>query len=363
MVITILRKRLYHAPNIMLLLNLALTDILFLLIHMPDLTVTGIAGEYIWGRTDMERCQTCIVTGFIPVVLLFNSLQVSALMSITVFLFIYKPLKYERMVNKKKLLLVITVAAILSIALGLCPLASPNKFIFLPGFQGCHFALRDNWYVVSVVIASALAAITVIVICNIWIVCIVQKNIKQIYSSNKIPCRTDKSKSCHTISERMRKERHKKQLHLFYTFGCLLLSNFITWLPHLTFTFLSVFIDFPVSILSLGRAFFLSQAAVHPIIYTFLIKDVREPLKKIVMCGFLKKANNLAVAEEQTCSYSICYGCGREDNNGRCFIFKLLDEALLHYDNSSSSTQVTNMNGKSGSERSVECEPANNDNH
>ena len=347
-VITILWKRLYRTPTIMLLLNLAMTDILFLVIFMPLLTVTGIAGEYILGRTDMERCQTCIVTGFIPVALMTDSIFATALMSIDRFLFIYKPLHYERIVTTQIILVAITVAALLSIALALSPLASPQKFIFLPDFQGCHFPLRNNWYIVSLIIVMSLAAVAVIVFCNIWVVCIVHKNIKQIYALRKTPCRTDKSKSCHSIRKRMRKERHKKQLHLFYAFGCLLLSNIVTWLPHLTFIFLSVFIDVPVSVLSLGKAFFLSQVLVHPIIETFLISDVREPLKKMINCGLVKKKNKFTMAEEQTGSYSICFGCGKEDNQGRCSIFRLLDEALLHHDHSSSSILSTNSSDLSG---------------
>ena len=335
-VITILWKRLYRTPTITLLFNVAMTDILFLVIFMPVLTVTGIAGEYILGRTDMERCQTCIVTGFIPVALMTDSIFATALMSIDRFLFIYKPLRYERIVTTQIILVAITVAALLSIALALSPLASPQKFIFLPDFQGCHFPLRNNWYIVLVIIVISLAPVTIIAFCNIWVVCIVHKNIKQIYSLRKTPCKTDKSKSCHSIRKRMRKERHKKQLHLFYAFGCLLLSNIVTWLPHLTFIFLSVFIDVPVSVLSLGKILLLSQVLVHPIIETFLISDVREPLKKMVTCGLLKKTNSLAMTEEQTYSYCICCGCGKECNHSRCSIFRLIHKALLHHNHSSS---------------------------
>ena len=363
MVITILRKRLYHTPTIILLLNVAFTDILFLMIFMPVLTVTGIAGEYILGRTDMERCQTCLVTGYFPIVLLANSLFLSVLASINSFLFIYKPLRYEMIVTTKTILVAITVAATLSIALALSPLANPSAYTFLPDFQFCHFPLRDNWYIMSMIIAISVASITIIVLTNVWIACIVQKNIKQVYASSKTSCGIDRNEPFHTINERIRKERHKKQLHLFYTFVFLVLSNLITWLPHLTFIFLSAFIDVPVSVLSLGKVFFLTQAAVHPILETSLISEVREPLKEMVNCGLLKKTNNLDMAEEQACSYSICCGCGKEENQGRCSIFRLIDEALLHHNHSSSSIQMTKSSNQNGLERKVECEPADNGNH
>ena len=349
-VITVLRKRLYHTPNIMLLLNMSFNDILFLMIILPVLTVTGIAGEYILGSTDMERCQTCLVTGFIPMLLLADSLFVSALMSINTFLFIYKPLRYDMIVTTRTILVAITVAAILSIALALSPLASPNTYIFFPAFQICFFSIRNNWYIVSIIIALSLAAFTIIVFTDIWIACIVQKNIKQVYASSKTSCGIDRSESFHAINERIRKERHKKQLHLFYTFVFLLLLNLITWLPQFTFIFLSAFIDIPVSILSLSKVFFLTQAAVHPIIETVLISDVREPLKKMVTCGLLKETKNLAMTEKHTCFYSIRCICAKEENHSRCSIFRLLDEALLHHNHSSSSIQMTKSSNQSGLE-------------
>ena len=52
-VMTVIKKRLYHQPTIMLLLNLVGTGILLLLIHFPNVIVTGIVSEYIFGSTDV----------------------------------------------------------------------------------------------------------------------------------------------------------------------------------------------------------------------------------------------------------------------------------------------------------------------
>ena len=344
-VITILRKRLYHTSTIMLLLNLALADLLFLLTNMPVTTVTGIAGEYIVGNTDMIRCQTCFVTGFFTVVVMMDSLFVITLMSIDRFLFFYRPLKYERIVNTKTILLAITVAAILSIALGLFPFATPNKYIFLPYYQTCHFPLRQNWINISVIVFFCLALFTIIFVCNIWIVYIVQKNIKQVYNLRKIPCNGEKSDLCLDTYGKIKKERHKKQLHLFYVFGCLLLSTIITGLPHLIIASISLFIDVPVIISSPGLTLFLSQVVVHPMIETFLIRDVREPLKKIITCGLLKKKNIVTMAEERTPSYSICCGHVNEDKHSRCFILRLMEEALLYHDQYTNTHFHSDQNG------------------
>ena len=314
-VITILRKRLYLNSTIMLLLNLALADFLFLSIYMPVATVTGIAGEYIVGNTDTIRCHTCLVIGFFTLVVI-DSFFVITLMSIDRLLFIYKPLRYERMVNTKTILLAITVAAILSIALGLFPFATPNKYIFLSYYQSCSFPIRDNWYNMPVIIFFLLSSLHYFMVCNIWIGYIVQKNIKQIYTLRKISYSAEESDLCHDICEKSRKNA-KRNSFIYFVFGCLLLSS------------ISLFIDVPVIISSPGLILFLSQVVVHPMIETLLIHDVREPLKKMITCGLLKKMNNLTMAEEQIPSCSFCCGDVKDDKHSKCFILRLIDEAFF----------------------------------
>ena len=75
--------------------NLVLTDILMLLICLPIITVTGIAGEYLVGNTNMMCCQFCSAE-FIGVALMMNSLFAVALISLDCLLFTYKPLENER---------------------------------------------------------------------------------------------------------------------------------------------------------------------------------------------------------------------------------------------------------------------------
>ena len=98
--VTVIKEKLYKQSFILLLLNLILTDIAFLVIPVPLLVVTGLAGEYILGNTDSWiRCQTCPIT-FQSLTSMYNLLFIIAMMSVDRFLYIYKPLQYERLVTK-----------------------------------------------------------------------------------------------------------------------------------------------------------------------------------------------------------------------------------------------------------------------
>ena len=116
--VTVIKEKLYKQPSILLLINLILTDIAFLVIPLPLLVVTGLAGEYIVGNTDWIRCQTCPIA-FETLTLMYNSLFIIAMMSVDRFLYIYKPLQYERLVTKVWILVPMLIAWIVSICIGI----------------------------------------------------------------------------------------------------------------------------------------------------------------------------------------------------------------------------------------------------
>ena len=335
-VITVLKKRLYHQPAILLLLNLAVTDILMLLIHLPIIAVTGIAGKYLFGSTDMMRCQFC-TTGFISMMLIMNSLFVVALMSLDRFLFIYKPLEYERKATPRRTLAAITVIAMLSVTIGSSSYAVPEAMYFRESSLSCILNHPKYGYIV-LLITAAFIALAVIIFCNIWTIYIVQKNIKAVYKVRKLLHNRDKESYSQRLSEILSKKCHKKQLHLFRVFGGLLLSNIITWIPTIVVEMSRFISDPPLSISSASNILFLSQLAVHPILETTLISDVREPLKEMVTCACLKKKNNLSIVEKQTC-------CRHMGDHGpfhnTCFLLKLIDVALLPQATSNSTTSTT----------------------
>ena len=295
--ITVLKKRLYHQPAIMLLLNLVLTDILMLTTNLPLITVTGIAGEYLFGSTDKVRCQFCSAGFFSAVILIIDSIFVVALMALDRFLFIYKPLEYERKATPRRTLVAIGVIAMLSFAIGLFSYVIPEAINFKPSTLCCTPNNLNPVYIILVITVSCIA-LTVIIVCNIWVIYIVLKNINMVYKVRRSLCNKEKESYSQSQSGILRKKSHKKQLHLFRVFGGLLLSNTIALVPIILVEMTRLFSTPPIPIYSLAHILFLSQIAVHPILETTLISDVRKPLKKMVTCGLIKE-NNSAVTMEQ----------------------------------------------------------------
>ena len=278
-----------------------------------------------------------------------NSLFVVALMFLDRFLFIYKPLEYERKATPQRTIAAITVIAMLSITIGLSSYTVPEAMFFRQSSLTCTLNHRKYGYII-LVITAAFIALAVIIVCNIWTIFIVQKNIKAVYKIRTSLHNRDKESYSQGLSKILIKKCHKKQLHLFRVFGGLLLSNTIAWIPTIVVEMSRFIYNVPLSISSPAHILFQSQVAIHPILETTLISDVREPLKEMVTCAHLKKKIFfLHIMKEQT-----CFCCRHMGDQGmiqdKCFLLKLINVALLPQETSNSTTSTTCPNDRNGQE-------------
>jgi hypothetical protein len=271
-IVTIVKQRLYTQPTIILLLSLASTD-LILLVYLPLVMIVGFHGEYLYGDSDKARCSACGKTGFVSLLFSLNSTFNIGLMSIDRFLFIYKPLKYDRYVTVWRTLIAIALSWVVALVLSILPLAGFGNIVLESILCGINVNLENDYYSILVLVVFFLA-ITPVLVCNMWVCCIVQRNIRAIYKVRR--SLTPSSDETH-FYESLRKKGHEKGVHLLKVFGSLLCSNIISWLP-IIIVGLALMAVSPI-VLDASRIFLMLQAVLHPILETTLIKEVRDPLK------------------------------------------------------------------------------------
>ena len=286
-IVTIVKQKLYTQPTIILLLILAITDVLVLLLHHSLLIPTGFRGEFIFGKSDRVRCSMCSL-GFLSILLFINVIFTISLMSIDRFLFIYKPLHYASYVTKWRTVAAVILTWLIATVLSIIPFAGFGDIIFRRESIVCSLdpSLDHSKYPILVV-AVAILSIIPIIICNLCICCIVQKNIQAIYKVRQTMELSNNTTSGHSDDHRsVKKKRLEKQLHLYKVFGTLLCYDIITWLPQIA-VFLTRFSGTPVpaGVVAAAQIFFFSQSTIHPIIETTLLKEVREPLKAMLFCS------------------------------------------------------------------------------
>ena len=343
----ILKKKLYTQPTIILLLNLVLTDIFLLILLIPSQVWIGFNGEYYFGDTDSIRCRFC-QSGVLSVLFPITALYTISYMSFDRFLFIYKPLKYNRIITCTRTLLILALIWIFSISISILPLIGYGDVLFDQHLIVCVFdqSLEHNKYLI-VVLMTTLIPMAPILVCNVWLSCIVQKNIKAIYSVRRSATTASSNQADDKFYNVMKKQRHQKQLHLVWVFGALMCCNLVTWVPVLIYNLFII-----VGVNSLGNfstattVLFALQTLLHPIVETALIKEVREPHKMISLycCVKIKsKFSSNITSPSPEPRHGCCGYCGddaQSPGRSRCGLLDICNAAvLMNYPHSSKSDE------------------------
>ena len=223
-VIIIVKEKLYRQPTVILLLNLAINDIIWIIFLLPLQMVAGFAGEFIFGSTDSVRCLFC-GTGASNLIFSLISVYTIAIMAFDRFLYIYKPLRYDKIITSKRIFIVLVNMWIALVLLAVFPLFG-LRVIFYSPFLYCvpDLSLHNIGHLTCVVVLSVIPII-ILLVCNVWVAIIVQRNIRAIYNARRTLSNDDEHKSHKTV----KKKRSQKQLHLFQVFGALLCSSL--WSP------------------------------------------------------------------------------------------------------------------------------------
>ena len=307
-VVTIVKEKLYTQPTIILLLNLVLTDLILIVFHIPFQVAVGIAGEYNIGENDYERCWTCNIGGVMNIIFQLNVISTIALMSFDRFLFVYKPLKYERIITIFRTMLVLALTWIITIVVAILPLVGYGDNIFIPFLLSCSSdsSLVTGDYAVVGLVYGILCFIAIVVF-NIWLSCIVMKNIRAVYNVNGLPATS--SSDGDKLYASMKKKRHQKQLHLVRVFGGLLCVSVITWLPVLILTIVQIAGEQPPQVLTNIFFVFLSSLVIlHPFVETLLIKEVWKPFKKMIVLFCCTKSKTKLLSADRS-DGRVCCGC------------------------------------------------------
>jgi hypothetical protein len=189
-IIAILLQKLFRQPTHLLLLSLACADLLLCMLVIPLIATAGFAGGFTLGNSDHTRCQVC-QTGVSLAALLLFSLHVLALISLDRFLFVKYPLRYSVIVTKKAVLLATVGVGVLCTSLAVLPLFGigdihfdHNTFSCSPRFE-YRTKVTKNIYYVALLVAEAVLPLSVLLVTNIWVLCIALRHIKEIRKTKR----------------------------------------------------------------------------------------------------------------------------------------------------------------------------------
>lgn len=328
-IIGILWQKLYRHPTHILLMSLALNDLIMCVTYIPINIISAFAGEFIFGDNDLTRCHVC-QTGVIFVIFVHFNVHVIGLLSLDRFLFIRFPLHYHRLVTVKTTIVAVLGTTIFSILISIPPLFKFGEIRFTHSISTCTLyllgktSLTKNIYyeVFSIVVTLSVVGV-VLVVTNIWLICIVQKQLKKLYSTDKLSKKTNKDLAGEESQQNasVNKMKNKKQLQLVKVFGGILLVNLITWTPDVLnvavlLALNNKYFTIPNGFFVSNYLFFLSQVFLHPLLQVYLIPDIRRLLGKVV-CAKMRRRRREKILLKRTSSVfmreqekrNCCSGC------------------------------------------------------
>lgn len=289
-IVSIIQQKLYMETTHILLLNLAISDVMVCLLVMPFVVVTGFSGEYIFGESDYIRCQVC-QTGIIFIGLTVFSVNILAVITLDRFIVIRYPLRHDHFITAPRVVIVVIALWMISIFQCVLPLFGFGAITFAFSFATCVFSMNNSYAIF--VVALALIPIAVTIFFNIWLACIVSKQIKIVYRTRRTFGNKEELRQYNEgLRKQIHKRKNKKQLVLVRAFGAILLSNIIVWMPLVLHTIILLFADpdiLPLGLYSFVFVSFIMHSVLHPLIEACFIPEIRKTFKTVLGISFFKK--------------------------------------------------------------------------
>lgn len=284
----IVKKQLYkEEPAIVLLLNLAITDLLLCLLVIPFNLVPGITGEFSFGNSDAVRCKVC-QAGVVFIILMLVLLNNFALMSIDRLVYIRWAMHYHMAIKPSRLAVAVLLSWLLSIVTALPPLFGFGQMHFSTAigicsvkFSGRTPVSRNGYYLILLLIVVLIPLITLIVT-NTWVVCISQGHLRKAYKNAKEGKRLARK----SFYEEVKKRHTAVQFNFIKIYAAIFITFIITWTPILIRIIAGLMAEdaeFTPTVRvggALSYLALLSQVVLHPTLLAVLMREVRDALVK-----------------------------------------------------------------------------------
>ena len=257
---------------------------------MPLNFVTGIAGEYIFGGSDLVRCRVC-QTGVIVIILPWISVHTLCLMSIDRFIYLKMPLKYNKIVTPKRMFAIIIGIWILCTLLALPPLFGFGEIKFSYAVATCapyvvggtHIA--PNYFYVLLLLAEVILPIVTLFVMYFWVMCIIRSSFirrkKRHHAQNKAVVKEDSEKAPTKSSKR---NHSNSQLRLAKLFGAIFTANLLTWFPMIALVVTAAIAGashIPTLFYTIAYLSYLSETTIHPIVTACLLRDLKASIYEV----------------------------------------------------------------------------------
>ena len=151
------------------------------------------------------------------------------MLSLDRFLYVKYPLKYNKIVTIKRTIALIVVCWLISMSISVLPLFNVGLIDFNNLIAACSTAIdvkQENIYFWIVIIGVSVVPICILMITNIWILCIMKKNISNGYHRSLLNAYTLTNRRP-SLFLKIEDENKRKQLRMTQIFGAIFGINIL----------------------------------------------------------------------------------------------------------------------------------------
>ncbi len=269
-------------PGNIFLLNLAITDFLISVLVILFSVVTEIAQEFVFGETDVVRCNVCATAGVFLMLLVQLSIHTLAMLSIDRFIHLTRPFRYDKMMKPSRAWVILIVIWILCLGIAILPLVGFGQIEFNRNFGACLFRFTGdnadsgipNFYYTMFVVFWDLVPIAILVSTNVYTYKFISKFLKRNFTRRSTYRRRDAA----AANQKDDQKYHHQQRQLVKVFSALFVANIVSWTPVIVVVLLIIFIpadSLPDEIYTIGWLCYLTNPVLHPILESLFVKELR----------------------------------------------------------------------------------------
>ena len=251
---------------------------------MPLNVIAQLTREFPFGSNDNTRCIVCHLFGVIQNTFFLLSVYSVTLLSLDRLLYVKRPLKYAKTVTVRRTILILLFCWLLSFLLSSLPLFGVGLIDFGDLLAACSVGYDlsaedpDYVYFLSMIAGICVVPMCVLLVSNIWLLCIIRKKISKGYHRSILDASASSSLTLRIIDE-----NKQKHLRLTQIFGVIFMTSIVTWTPTLVSIILLTQIILPAYIV-FAHICLLSQVVIHPVVQVILLKDIRDEITRCCRC-------------------------------------------------------------------------------
>ena len=278
-------------PSSVFLFGLSISHLIGCCFYLPFPTITAIAGEWVFGSTQLQKQTWCKICSFLISFSTVNNLSIIALISIDRFLFITRPINYRIYMNPTRAGLLSLTMFIFSSVYASLSLIGTARVTFSPLICSCSPSWKEkiNPQIILCIVSTFLLGMAIIG--PAILTCFVTRNF--ILSDYRKPAISKEAR------HRQKNVCKMRMRNLLGIFGMLLLLYASAFVPYVVLGILKAIFG-RIAVARLISACYLYIMSIHvfsPIIQSYFRKDLKRTLKNILcMATCRRRCCNAAIS-------------------------------------------------------------------